>query len=50
MVSCTHPDRGRVLKGRLVVDALLMTGIHSVLEDEAGDVVKVGFSSINAHG
>jgi hypothetical protein len=30
-----------VLKGKLVVDAVLMTGVASVLQDEHGDVVKV---------
>lgn len=30
-----------MLKGRLIVDAVPMTGIHSVLEDVDGDVVKV---------
>jgi hypothetical protein len=33
--------RGRVLKGQLVVDAILMTGIHTVLQDEQGEAVKV---------
>jgi hypothetical protein len=30
-----------VLKGELVVDAVLMTGIHSILQDDQGDAVKV---------
>lgn len=33
--------RGRALKGELVVDAILMTGIHSILQDDQGDAVKV---------
>ena len=30
-----------MLKGKLVTDALFMTGIHSILQDEQGDAVKV---------
>lgn len=38
----TH--RGRVLRGYLVVDANYMGSVHTVLEDQAGDCVKVDSS------
>ncbi len=35
----TH--RGRVLRGKLIVDPFIMTSICTLLEDEKGDVVRV---------
>jgi hypothetical protein len=35
-----------VLKGKLVVDAILMTSIQSILQDEHGDAVKVGSTAM----
>lgn len=33
--------KGHVLTGTLIVDALLMSSVQTVLEDEEGNVVKV---------
>lgn len=38
---CCLCCRGRVLFGRLMVQPVCMTGVHSVLMDEAEDVVRV---------
>jgi hypothetical protein len=39
-LGTTH--RGRLLRGRLIVEALPVTGIYTVLEDEEGNAVHVG--------
>eukprot|EP00878_Enallax_costatus_P036819 GHUV01041384.1.p1 GENE.GHUV01041384.1~~GHUV01041384.1.p1 ORF type:complete len:178 (+),score=29.67 GHUV01041384.1:302-835(+) len=44
----TH--RGRVLRGILVVDANHMGSVHTVLEDEAGDCVKVISAALHQVG
>lgn len=41
ITMCVGACRGRVLRGKLVVDALLMTGIHTVLQDEQGEAINV---------
>jgi hypothetical protein len=45
----TH--RGSVLKGRLVTEAIKMQSVQTLLEDDAGDVVKVRMQvGVLAHG
>jgi hypothetical protein len=40
--DCTHcTHRGKVLKGKLITEAIKMQSVQSVLEDAAGDVVTV---------
>jgi tetratricopeptide (TPR) repeat protein len=42
----TH--RGRVLQGTLIVDPVIMTSVHSVIEDKNGDVAVVCFYNYGA--